>query len=193
MTDPAAAPAEEAQDPSGTGDLISGVVAVGFGIATLLYIRGFPQLPDGAPGPALFPGILGGLFVLFGSILVVRWYRHRTASSAAAAAGETAPSESPQAGVAPAESTHDPLAGPSIPASTAWLNALSVLGTVVLYILLADVLGFALTMSLLLFGLAWRLGARPLVAAISACLTAGLLYLLFERILSVPLPLGLFG
>ena len=193
MNDPAPAPVEESQDASGTGDLISGVVAIAFGTAILLYIRGFPELPDGAPGPALFPGILGGLFVLFGSILVVRWFRHRDGSPESTAAKEKPETAIPNGGMVAAADDHDPLAGPSIAASTAWLNALSVLGSVVFYLLFSEILGFGLTMSLLLFGLAWRLGARPVVAAISAVVTTGLLYLVFERILFVPLPLGIFG
>lgn len=193
MTRPAGAAVREEHDSPGTGDLISGLCAAGFGIALLLHVRGFPQMPDGAPGPALFPGILGALFILFGSILVVRWYRHRAVPSTEAAAGEI---DRPGSGLVDVVRTDEPgdaLGGPSIAVSTAWVNALSVVGTVVAYVLLAGVLGFALTMSLLLFLLTWRLGTPLLVALITSGVTTGLLYVLFERVLFVPLPTGIFG
>jgi putative tricarboxylic transport membrane protein len=154
------------QDGSGLGDLVTGLVATGFGIAVVVHVSGFPRLPDGAPGPALFPGILGALFVLFGSVLVLRGIRQRRAPTVQAAP--------------PGQRGR-------------WAPALAVVGAVVFYLLLSEVLGFSLTMALLLFGLSWLLGARPLVAGVSAVITTAVLYALFQQLLLVPLPTGPFG
>jgi putative tricarboxylic transport membrane protein len=167
MTEPATATDQATgQDGSGLGDLVTGVVAAGFGIAVVLHVSGFPRLPDGAPGPALFPGILGALFVLFGSVLVLRGIRRR--------------------GTPPVEVPRSDGGG-------RWFPAVAVVAAVVFYLLLSEVLGFSLTMALLLFGLSWLLGARPLVAGVSAVITTAVLYALFQQLLLVPLPTGPFG
>jgi putative tricarboxylic transport membrane protein len=160
------------------GDLAAGVLAAALGAAVLLYVRGFPELPDGSPGPALFPGIIGGLLVLFGLVLVARSLR----------AGHRATADVPPAG---GEADGDEPVPPST--TTGRLNALFVLGSVVAYLLLVDLLGFAITMGVILFALMWRLGAKPLVALAAAVVTTGLIVLIFQRLLLVPLPTGPLG
>jgi putative tricarboxylic transport membrane protein len=132
----------------------------------VLHVRTFPELPDGQPGPALFPGLVGGLLVLFGLVLVVR---------AVLARGE--PAADPDAGIT----------------AQGRLRALAVLGLVVGYVLLAETLGFAVTMGVLLFLLMWLLGARPLVAVLAAVAATGFIFVVFEELLLVPLPYGLLG
>lgn len=156
----------------GPGDLVAGGLSAMFGVVVLLYIRGFPELPDGQPGPALFPGIIAGLFVVFGATLVVRCSaRRRSAVPGPHPVGEATP-----------------------PASrTAVVDALAVLGSVVVYLLVVDTLGFVLTMGPLLLLLMWRLGASVRLAVAGAVGTTLLLLLLFQRLLLVPLPAGLLG
>lgn len=159
-------------------DLIAGALAAALGVAVLLYIRGFPELPDGSPGPALFPGIIGGLFVLFGAVLVVRSLRagHRAATDGRVADEVDAVDE------AQPRST-----------MTGRVNALAILASVVAYLLLVDVLGFAITMCAILVALMWRLGSRPLVALAAAIGTTALIVLIFQQVLLVPLPTGPLG
>jgi putative tricarboxylic transport membrane protein len=147
-------------------DLVAGLLAAALGAAVVLHVRTFPELPDGQPGPALFPGIVGGLLVLFGLVLVVRALRDRGRPAGGPDAGVTAQGR---------------------------LRALAVLGLVVGYLLLAETLGFALTMGVLLFLLMWLLGARPVVAAVAAAATVGFVLLVFGELLLVPLPAGPFG
>jgi putative tricarboxylic transport membrane protein len=156
----------------GYGDLVSGGLAVAFGITVLVYIRGFPQLPGGQPGPALFPGIIAALFVLFGGILVVRWFARR------------------RSGVG---SLVEDAEQPERPTTKAWLTALAMCGAVVVYLLVVEVLGFAVTVSILLFALMTLLGTRILVAAIASVTTAVVVMLLFQTVLLVPLPTGILG
>ena len=145
-------------------DLVAGLLASALGAAVVLHVRTFPQLPDGQPGPALFPGMVGALLVLFGLVLVVRAVRARGRPAADPDAGVTAQGR---------------------------LRALAVLGLVVAYLVLAETLGFAVTMGALLFLLMWLLGVRPLVAAVAAAATVGFILLVFGELLLVPLPLGL--
>jgi putative tricarboxylic transport membrane protein len=147
-------------------DLVGGLLAVALGAAVVLHVRTFPELPDGQPGPALFPGLVGSLLVLFGLVLVVR-----------AVLARSRPAADPDAGVTP----------------LGRLRALAVLGLVVAYLLLAETLGFAVTMGVLLFLLMWVLGARPLVAALAAVVTTGFVLLVFGELLLVPLPSGPLG
>jgi putative tricarboxylic transport membrane protein len=147
-------------------DLVAGLLATALGAAVVLHVRTFPELPDGQPGPALFPGIVGGLLVLFGLALVVR-----------SARGRGRPAADPDAGVT----------------TGGRLRALAVLGLVVGYLLLAETLGFTVTMGVLLFLLMWLLGARPWVAALAAAATVGFVLLVFGELLFVPLPSGPLG
>jgi putative tricarboxylic transport membrane protein len=153
--------------PDGRHDLVAGLLTAALGVAVVLYVRTFPELPDGQPGPALFPGIIGGLLVLFGLVLAVRAVR-------AIRRGER-----PGVG-APA-------------AMQGRLRALGVVGFVVGYLLLAETLGFLVTMAVLLFLLMWLLGSRPLVAACAAAVTTGFVFLVFGELLLVPLPSGPLG
>lgn len=147
-------------------DLVGGLLAAVLGAAVVLHVQTFPELPDGQPGPALFPGLVGGLLVLFGLVLVVR---------AVLARGEPAA---------------DPDAGVTVQGR---LRALAVLGLVIGYLLLAETLGFAVTMGVLLFLLMLLLGARPLVAVLAAVVTTGFIFVVFEELLLVPLPQGPLG
>jgi putative tricarboxylic transport membrane protein len=142
------------------------LLAAALGAAVVLHVRTFPELPDGQPGPALFPGIVGSLLVLFGLVLVVRGVLGRDRVSADPDAGVTAQGR---------------------------LRALAVLGLVVGYLLLAETLGFTVTMGGLLFLLMWLLGVRPLVALLAAAATTGFILLVFGELLLVPLPQGFLG
>ncbi|WP_232662062.1 tripartite tricarboxylate transporter TctB family protein [Pseudonocardia sp. TRM90224] len=170
------APATGAADGPGSGigptnrpDLVAGLLATALGVAVVLHVRTFPGLPDGQPGPALFPGLVGGLLVLFGLVLAVRSAVRRRED--AAGAQDVPPDSTPRSR----------------------LNALAVLGYIVAYLLLADLLGFALTTAPLLFLLMWLLGVRPWVAALSAVATTVLVVLMFQQLLLVPLPTGPLG
>jgi putative tricarboxylic transport membrane protein len=190
-------------------DLIAGVLVVAFGAAVLLYVRGFPELAGGRPGPALFPGILGALMVLFGLTLTVQAARRPPADADRAAdadAGTGADTSTPAEG-GPAEGgpgattaqTEEEMTGQSgeragaLPRRRTVANVAAVLGAVVVYLLLAGVLGFLLTMALVLALLMLWLRVRPVVALGAAVATSVLIYLLFDAFLLVPLPAGPFG
>lgn len=72
-------------------------------------------------------------------------------------------------------------------------RVMEVLLAILLYLLLAELLGFVLTAATIVAFLMWRLAVRPPVAAgISLAITI-LVYQIFAIYLRVPLPQGLFG
>ncbi|MQA85063.1 MAG: hypothetical protein GEV03_10680 [Streptosporangiales bacterium] len=170
------------------GDLVAGLLATGLGLAVVLYVRRFPELPGGQPGPALFPGIVGGLLIVFGVVLAVRAIAARPRPVEPAADSDES-------------STHPDLAGEGpihrpprrrrryVPVA----KAAAVLAAVGVYLLAAGVLGFIPTMAALLWLLMLALGARPLPALGAAVLATLLIYYLFGMVLLVPLPLGPLG
>lgn len=144
-------------------DVVSGGAAALLGTAAYALTLPFPELPDGHPGPALFPRLVAGLLVLFG--LVLAWQGARAA-----------PAEAGEGGVATDR------AGA--------VNALLVVAAVAGFILVVERAGFVPTLGVLLFALMWRLGVRLGAAVVLAVGLAVGTYLLFARVLLVPLPRG---
>ncbi|HET7876302.1 MAG TPA: tripartite tricarboxylate transporter TctB family protein [Methylomirabilota bacterium] len=148
-------------------DTLIGLGFVGAGGAIFATTLSFPRQPDGAPGPALFPQVLAALMVLFGGSLVV-------SSVAALRAGRAA--ETP----------------PALPVGRRGVvNALLVFAAIIVFMAAAPALGFLLTTAVLLGGLMWWLGAPRLRAGLAAVGLTLFVYLIFGKLLRVPLPLGL--
>jgi putative tricarboxylic transport membrane protein len=144
------------------------VVGAGFAVAGALIVAGtlhYPTLDGGHPGPSLFPRILGTLMAALGVGLAVVGARARDASQV--------------------------IAWRQLHRNTGLLNALFVLGGVLAYLVLVERLGFLVTGTLLLFLLMWRLQVPPLRALAVAIGFNATVYVLFVKVLRVPLPLGL--
>ncbi len=148
----------------GAWDAVAGVLLALLGSYVFLAARTFPNLPGGYPGPGLFPQLLGVILALSGVGLLA----------------------------------HGALTGallrrvPLVRASRKEkAGALLVILAVVLYILLVDRLGFVPLAFLILAGLMLALGVSARWSiGLGVALTV-LLYLLFGRLLHVPLPGGL--
>lgn len=67
------------------------------------------------------------------------------------------------------------------------------LGAILIYLLVAEWLGFVLTASLLVWLLMWRLGVSRITALVVSVLVAAAVYHVFAVLLRVPLPRGLLG
>ena len=148
-------------------DAVIGGVLVLFALAMILYTRTFPAMPGQDYGPALFPVLIGIGFLICGAILIAGGIRR--------------------------------LGTEPLFAGAEWLRSrhhlvdfFAVIGGLVVYILIADWLGFIPTAFLLLFG--WLLlfrGGKPVSSAVIALLTALAVNYAFTQFLLVPLPLGL--
>lgn len=144
------------------------VVGAGFVAAGALILAGtasFPRLEGGQPGPALFPRILAGLMIIFGTLVSTQGLRARD--------------------------TGDKVAWRELYRNPGFVNALFVLGGVVGYILFVERVGFLIMATLATFVLMLRLRVRLLLALVVSIVFANLVYLLFAKILLVPLPTGM--
>lgn len=178
--------------PVAKGDLAGGLLSVAFGSAVLVHVRTFPQLPGGQPGPALFPGIIGALMIVFGLVLSVRSFG--PGKNAAAEPSVPATDPAPAATAGDGGEDTDQAAAPKARTNRAGLvNAAAIVGAVIAYILVADVIGFVPTMVVLLGLLMWRLGTRPLTAIGAAVITTAFITVVFRLVLLVPLPQGPLG
>jgi putative tricarboxylic transport membrane protein len=147
-------------------DSLIGFVMILFGLAVIVYTRGFPAQADGHPGPEFFPNVLAGLFMLAGLGLAIGGFRR----------GEKIfHFEAPGLGAG------------------AVVNILLVLGVAAAYILISDFLGFIITSFVLMgFLMKWLAVTWRWTLIMSAALTM-VIYLLFAKVLLVPLPWGLWG
>ncbi len=144
------------------GDGLIGAGAVVAGAAIFASTLRFPRLEDGAPGPALFPQVLSALMILVGATLVWQsWTRAR------------------QAGGAPP------------PGARGVVNAFVVLAAITAFAVASPFFGFLLTAAAILFGLMWWLGTPVTRAALAAVGLTLFVYVIFGKVLRVPLPLGI--
>jgi putative tricarboxylic transport membrane protein len=75
--------------------------------------------------------------------------------------------------------------------NSGFINAMVILAGVLAYIFLVERVGFLLMGALIIFFIMWRLQVRLLTAAVVAIAFNTLVYILFAKILRVPLSLGL--
>jgi putative tricarboxylic transport membrane protein len=151
-------------------DAIIGCVLVIFAIAEIAYTQTFPSLFGQRYGPALFPQLIGLGLIASGIVLVVRGVIQKRR---AGAEGRWLDMQSW------AGNTHQKT------------NLVLVLLALLAYILLSDWLGFILLSMLTLSVLLYRLGSSITVALAIASATTAALYLMFAKLLLVPLPAGL--
>lgn len=143
---------------------VIGLVSVVFGVTVFCLTLNFPSLEGGHPGPALLPRLLAFLFVAFGIPLLIQGIKAR----------------------GPRLSTQR-----FSPGRRLVFNAICVVASVVFYIFFVEKLGYILTNFFLLTVLTKVLGVRTVSSLVfSFALTMGV-YILFHKILLVPLPWGL--
>lgn len=147
-------------------DAVFGVVLLLFAAAMIGYTRTFPDMPGQDYGPALFPALIGFGLAASALVLIAGGVKRR----------HTEPI------VAWAEWV------------TSWRhlgNFAAVLGGLLLYILLADWLGFIISSVLLLTGILTKLRGRFVSSFAIALATTLVVHISFTRLLLVPLPWGL--
>lgn len=148
-----------------------GLIGAGFvlaGAAIFATTLRFPRLEGGAPGPALFPQVLAVLMVGFGACLV-------TPALLASRKPSSEPAQARTAGIGLGKV----------------VNAILVFAAIVVFMLVSPAAGFLLTTAAILLGLMWWLGTPVGRAALVAAGLTLFVYLIFGKVLRVPLPLGL--
>lgn len=136
-------------------DLVFSLVILLTGFMVFIKARHFPELPEGHPGPGLFPSFIGGGLLVCGLLLVVNSLRFQSIRSSGF--------------------------------SGHWIYIFLILLIMVIFPFGYNFLGFFITIALAIFltGILMRLGI--LSALLTAGLTTGAIYLIFNQILHVPL------
>ena len=176
---PAVAPpvAPAVAPPTGwANEFIPGAISVAIGVAVIIYSSTMPPLGDGRPGPGLFPSVIAGFLIVLGLVLVLRGVLLKS--------GKAAPT---QEEIAVAETEK------ALPKTQQWVNPLVVLAAMAFYIVFAEILGFILTLVIVVAGLMLFLKAKWWVALITAGVLTGVLFLVFQTLLLVRLPMGIFA
>lgn len=150
----------------GTKDYIGGGIFTALGVFIWALTFQFPILDDGHPGPSLFPRVLGTLFIFFGSMVILSGWRAGKAEAAA-------PSEE---GL-----------------QLNYFNPFLVIILIAAFIALARKLGFIITGAAILTILMMKLRVSPLKSSIISVFLICFIYLVFSKVLRVPLPHGLLG
>ena len=143
-----------------------GLSLIIFACAVLVHVQSFPKLDNGYPGPALFPSVLAVLFIFCGIGLIIQGIRNREKLLKIDLGTVT-------------------LAG--------WINIAFVLGTVAGYIFFAEYVGFLVFSFVILMILMKWLKVKMLHSLVMSIAVTLAIYLLFAKVLLVPLPWGLWG
>ncbi|MGP9844068.1 tripartite tricarboxylate transporter TctB family protein [Brachybacterium sp. 107] len=195
---------------AGRSNLVIGVASVVVGAVVIPYGASMPYIREGIPGPGLFPMMIGGLLILFGVLLVLtnvlaarRERRHRAELAAVAAGAGSPEDDSPSlASASVPESDGDvPVSELETVAvldtdigsdgARRWINGAVLMGGIVFYVLFAEILGFPLTMAILVSAIVASLRAKWWVAVTTGVLASLGLWAMFELALMVQLPDGI--
>jgi len=147
-------------------DAVSGAVFILLAIGIFATAMTFPALPGQPYGAALFPKIIGAGFGICGLLLVVRGL---------SAAGRRQPALEVE---------------PLLRTPRNAISIILIIGAVVVYILVANWIGFIPVAFALLMGLFLWFRVRPLNALIIAALFTAVTFWFFAYMLRVPLPRG---
>ena len=145
-------------------DAILGTIFILIAALVLFQVRTFPTLPNQPYGPGTFPGIIAAVMALCGGAMVLNGVRSQ----------------------APLVTLSGWIRTPGAAGRMA-----AMLAFVVLYILLSKPIGFPLLVPVLLIALLRIMQVRMALAVPIALVTTGAIWLLFAKLLMVPLPLGL--
>ena len=149
-----------------TSNTAIGLVLIIFACAVLIHVQGFPKLDNGYPGPSLFPEVLAVLFIFCGIGLIIQGVRQREK-------------------ILKFDLGNITLVG--------WLNIVFVLGTVLCYIFFTEYIGFLIFSFVILMILMKWLKVNMLPSLVMSIVVTLSIYILFAKILLVPLPWGLWG
>ena len=147
-------------------DTTIGLSLIIFACAVLVHVQSFPELDNGYPGPALFPSVLSVLFIFCGIGLISQGIRKREK-------------------ILKFDFESVNLAG--------WINIAFVLGAIVCYIFFSDYIGFLIFSFIILMILMKWLKVSTLLSLVMSVSVTLAIYLLFAKVLLVPLPWGLWG
>jgi putative tricarboxylic transport membrane protein len=147
-------------------DAIAGLVLIVLAAVMIALTASFPEFPGQKYGPSLFPRILGTGLIVCGAILMWNGLAARRTGG-------------PWIEIAPWAREPRRLA-----------TFLLVIALLLIYIFVAETIGFIPLALVFLGGLFLWLGVRPWIAAVTAPAVTLIIYWFFASLLRVPLPRG---
>lgn len=147
-------------------DCLLGLLIMVSGIAICSVALTFPNQNDGKPGPWLFPTVLSVFFSVCGLVLFIKGLLHFKE-----------------------QRLFENTSGLS---AAGLFNIAVVIVLVIAYILLSDSLGFLITMTAIMLILMLLLKFGVVKSLIAAPLAVLFIYMIFAKLLLVPLPEGIF-
>ena len=164
-------------------DAVIGLFLIGFAIVVWLGAEGLPKSPLGGQiGADGFPKLLAGSLGVLALLLIIQTLLGRSGSA----------SREPSVPVEASASPQDHATAPS--ARQQHIRAAGMLAIGIVYVAVLETLGFVLSTLLMLLAVALYNGRRATLGlAAVAVAGATLLYLLFVRVLGVPLPPGFWS
>lgn len=177
-----------------TGERLFAAFLAAVGLLAVIQGLGYGMIrDDGIVGPGFVPVIVGALLAFCGAGIVVGSLRHREpAAHGLAGAFREQVEDIEEQARAEAEATGVAAAAPDKEGSER--SAALVFAGIGLVILATPWLGLVPSLGLLTFGILWGIEKVGLLRA--AAVAAGMsltVWLVFDRFLSVPLPMGIFG
>jgi putative tricarboxylic transport membrane protein len=145
-------------------DAITGLLLAMLAVAVLVAVSQYPPIPGQNIGPSAFPGLVAGLLLICSCLLIWRGLR-----------GERRP----------LAQFDDWVRSPRH-----ILNVVLILGALLFYVLLSDVVGFIPSGILILAVLFFSLGVRTHLILPVAIIATLVIHTLFYKFLRVPLPWG---
>ena len=155
-------------------DRTTGLVLVGIGALAVFGASRLPPMPGQDIGPSVFPTVVGAGLGLCGALIALgigRSFEHEAEADLQAHqnADQRAPARPPLG---------------------YGLRALIPIGLLLFYVLAAPTIGFVPIAAVVIFIMAYALGARLGHAVLLALLAPPVVHLLFSKLLRVPLPIG---
>ena len=142
-------------------DALIGIGMIIFGFVIVIHVQSFPRLGN-MPGPSLFPTVLGILLMIIGAVLISRGIKSRA----------------PLVTLLPGFNMRG------------ICDILAVALGVIFYIYASETLGFLLTSFCIMFVMMLIMKGKPLPSVLVSAGAALCAYLIFNKMLSVPLPRG---
>ena len=148
-------------------DFLLGLLIMAASAAIYFTALGFPDQNDGKPGAWLFPCALSILFWICGLCLAVKGLMHFKEQKLISL-----------------------IPGLTLPGA---LRIAATVALVVFYILASDYLGFLITMCIVIFLMMVMMRNKLWVSVVAAPISTVAIYLIFAKLLLVPLPEGLLS
>lgn len=174
-------------------DIVLAAIVIGGGIAIIIYASGMKLLNTGQMGPGLFPSLIGWLLIIFGAVLLFQSVRGKDPAVGEPDVEVLSEEEYEQSSEVETGGEGGAYALVAESPGRLLFNGLVVVAGILVYVLLADTLGFIITLFAVLFATMVVLREKAWKSAIYAAAFTIVLYLAFEKGLLVQLPNGILG